>query len=100
DPAMKPFKDKFINKLRAEVITPLEHDLGVHFDDYTGLPQGQLTFALVQDAWQGKDGDKNLPALLLLVDTKGKSSQLKTNLSDLRKKWLDAGKTFKTEKIR
>src|SRR6185369_17410708 len=31
---------------------------------------------------------------------KEKSGQLKTNLADLKKKWVDAGKTVKTEKIR
>ncbi len=29
-----------------------------------------------------------------------KASQLKTNLADLKKKWIDAGKNVKTEKIR
>ncbi len=45
DPAMKPFKDKFMDKLKTEFLTPLEHDLGIHFDDYTCLPQGQFTLA-------------------------------------------------------
>ena len=101
DPAMKPFRDKFMNKLKAELITPLEHDLGVHFDDYTSLPQGQLTFAVVQDGWLASaDNRQKEPALLFLLDTKDKSPQLKTGLADLRKKWIDAGKNVKTEKIR
>ena len=98
DPAMKPFVDKFISKLREEIVQPLEHDLGVKFDDYATLPQGQATFALTQNGWQGSSD--NLPAALFLLDTRGKSSQLKTNLADLRRKWVDAGKTLKTEKIR
>jgi hypothetical protein len=100
DPAMKAFKDKFVGKVKSEFISPLEHDLGVHFDDYTTLPQGQLTLAVVQDGWQGKDKETKVPALLLLLDTKDKSDQLKTNLADLKKKWVDGGKTVKTEKIR
>src|SRR5262249_16878324 len=32
--------------------------------------------------------------------TKSKSGQLKTNLTNLRKKWVDSGKTLRTEKIR
>ncbi len=98
DPSMQAFKDKFINKLKSEYISPLEHDLGVRFGDYTSLPQGQFTMAMIQDGWQGK-GDR-LPGLLLLLDTKDKSAQLKTNLADLKKRWVDAGKTVKTEKIR
>ena len=98
DPAMKDFKDKFMGKLTSQYITPLEHDLGVHFQDYANLPQGQLTVALIQNGWQGKQ-DQTV-ALLLLLDTKDKSTQLTTNLADLKKKWIDAGKTVKTEKIR
>lgn len=100
DPALQPFRTKLTDKLKASVIAPLEHELGIHFDDYTSLPQGQLTFAVVQDGWQGNPNDTRTPALVLLVDTKDKSAQLKSNLTDLRKKWVDAGKTVKTEKIR
>ena len=98
DPAMKPFTDKFFSKVREELVQPLEHDLGIRFDDYAGLPQGQFTFAITQNGWQGSSDP--LPAALLLLDTKGRSSQLKTNLADLRRKWVDAGKTIKSEKIR
>lgn len=100
DPSMQAFKDKFINKLKSEYISPLEHDLGVHFDDYASLPQGQFTVAMIQDGWQGGAKGDQTPGLLLLLDTKDKSAQLKTNLADLKKKWVDAGKTVKTEKIR
>ena len=37
DPAMKPFKDKFMTKLETEIVKPLEKELGVKFSDYTGL---------------------------------------------------------------
>ena len=46
DPAMKPFKDKFMAKLKEEVVTPLERELGVHLNDYTSLPSRQLTLAV------------------------------------------------------
>jgi hypothetical protein len=98
DPAMKPFKDKFMSKLGEQFIQPLEHDLGVHLSDYTNLPQGQITFAITQNGWPATEGQH--PGLLLLLDTKDKSTQLTKNISDLRKKWVDAGKTLRTEKIR
>src|SRR5436190_6675929 len=41
DPAMKPFKDKFFGRLKEELIEPLERDLGLQVEDFTGLPQGQ-----------------------------------------------------------
>ena len=98
DPAMKPFKDKFISKWQEEFVKPLERELNVSLDSYASLPQGQLTFALLQNA--GPPSDEQSLGWLLLLDTKDKSAQLKTNLADLRKKWVDAGKTVKTEKIR
>ncbi len=98
DPAMKPFRDKFTSKCEEEFVKPLERELDVKFDDYTGLLQGQATLAVTQNGWQGEDNQS--PGLLLVVDAKEKSSQLKKNLAELRKKWADAGKSIKTEKIR
>jgi hypothetical protein len=98
DPAMKPFTEKLMNKVKEELITPLERQLGVKFADYSGLPQGQFTLAVLQNGWQGTPTP--LPIWLLLVDVKEKSGQLKTNLTDLKKKWVDAGKKSRAEKIR
>jgi len=98
DPAMKPFAEKLMNKITEEFIKPLERELGVKFADYSGLARGQFTIAVIQNGWQGQPDQS--PAWLLLIDTKEKSSQLKTNLADLKKKWQDAGKKMKTDKIR
>jgi hypothetical protein len=100
DPAMKPFRDKFMAKWTEEFVQPLERDLGVKFDDYSTLLQGQVTLAVTQEGWEGKEKDDGKPAVLLLLDAKDKSSLLKTNLLTLRKKWSAAGKPIKTEKIR
>src|SRR6266540_3691312 len=98
DPAMRPFREKLENKLKEEIIAPLERELGVRFADYNGLTQGQCTFAVVQNGWQGKEDQ--LPAWLFLIDAKDKTNELKSKLTDLRKKWTDGGKKIKTEKIR
>ncbi len=98
DPAMKPFKDNFLSRWREEFLEPLERDLGVHFDDYGELPQGQVTFAVTQNGWDGTAGAR--PAFLFLLDARDKGAQLKKNLADLRKKWVEAGKPLKTEKVR
>ena len=98
DAAMKPFKDKFMSKFKADLVAPLEKELGVKFEDYKGLAQGQFTFAVTQNGWQGKTNEKH--GWILLLDTKGKCDVLKTTLSSLKKKWIDSGKQTKTEKIR
>ncbi|MFO1489112.1 MAG: hypothetical protein U1F65_11615 [Verrucomicrobiota bacterium] len=97
DPAVRPVKDKFLTKLREELVLPLEKELAIHLDDYAELPQGQMTFAITQNGWPAAG---NQPALLFVMDTQGRSGQLKTNLAEVRRKWVDAGKTLKTEKIR
>ncbi len=98
DPAMKPFRDKFEAKWQEELVKPLERELGVKMEDYYGLLQGQVTFALIQNGWQGDD--KSTPGWVIMLDTKDKSTQLKTNLAALRKRWADSGRAIKTEKIR
>lgn len=98
DPAVRAFKENFLTKWNENLVKPLERELKVSIGDYTSLLQGQLTFALTQNGWQG--GGAPLPGILLLLDTKDKSAQLKTNLSELRKRWTEAGKGVRTEKIR
>ena len=98
DPAVKPFRDKFVGKFKSEFIEPLERELGIKFADYTDLAQGQITFALTQSEWDGTPG--KLPGFLLLVDSKEKSDSLKSTLGTLRKKWIDSGKQIRTDKIR
>jgi len=97
DPAMKPFRAKFVAKWEAEFVTPLEHDLGVKLDDFAGLLQGQFALAFTQNGWNGSN-DVN-PGVLLLLDTKNQSGLLRTNLDNLRKKWVTAGKPLQTETL-
>jgi hypothetical protein len=98
DPAMKPFHDKFMAKFNAELVTPLERDLGMKLADFTALPQGQFTFAVTQNGWNGTD-EKKKPGILLLVDARDKSDLLKTNLAAWQKKWTAAGRTIRTETL-
>lgn len=97
DPAMKAFTDKFKTKFTEEIIGPMEKELGIKVADYTDLARGQVTVAVVQNGWQGKSDVE--PALIIMVDSKDQSEKLKQILTDLKKKWVDGGKTLKTEKI-
>jgi hypothetical protein len=71
----------------------------VKLADFENLPQGQLTFAVTQNGWDGIDAEKT-PGIVLLLDAKTNSNLLKTNLAALRKKWRDAGKPIRTETVR
>jgi hypothetical protein len=98
DEAMRPFREKFLEQWREEVVKPLERDVNLSVKDCIDLARGQITFAVTRNGWQGKEGQPL--GLLFLVDAKDKSSQLKTNLAALRKSWTEGGKPVRTEKIR
>ena len=94
---MRPFHDKLVAKWNDQFVAPLERDLGVKVADFTDLPQGQLTLAVTVNGSNGHDDIP--PGLLLLLDAKGQSDSLKTNLALLVKKWTDAGRALRTEQI-
>jgi len=96
DPSMKAFRENFSSNFMADFIKPLEKQLGIKFADYQELLQGQVTVAFSPP----KEGSKNFLNFLVLIDSKDKSEQLKSKLTELKKKWTDAGKDVKTEKIR
>lgn len=98
DPAMKPFHDKFMNKLSDQYTAPLEKELGLNVADFADLLQGQFTIAITLNG--SNLHDDIVPGFVLLLDAKSKSDQLKTNLVALTKKMTDDGRTIRTEKIR
>src|ERR1035437_8495532 len=97
DPAMKPIHEKFMAKLNEKFTAPLEHDLGVKVADFMGLPQGQFTLAVTVNGSTGHDDVP--PGILLLLDAKGKSDWLKTNLAALQKKWAADAGGLRTERF-
>ncbi len=98
DPAMKAFRDNFEKKFSEKVVGTLEKDLGIKVSDYAALAQGQMTLAVVQDGWKG-DPDTE-PGLVIVLDAKDKSDELKARLAEVRRKLADAKKPLKTEKVR
>jgi hypothetical protein len=98
DPKVKAFKDKFNAKLQSAAVGPLERQLGVHFADYQGLAQGQMTLAVVPVDHPAPGDDHD--AAVFILDTGDHAPQLASNLVAVKKKWIDAGKTLKTETIR
>ena len=98
DPSMRTFKDKFWEKFNNDTLKPLEKELDFKFSNFTSIARGQFTIAVTQNGWDGRS-DKS-PGIIWLVDVKEKSSELKTNLAELRKKWTESGKKMRTDKIR
>ena len=98
DASMKPFKDKFMGKFQSDLVEPMEKQLGIKFADYSNLAQGQMTFAILANGWDGATPKE--PGFLFLMDTRDKSAALKTNLAGLKNKWVESGKQLRVEKIR
>lgn len=98
DPAMRPFIDKFNAAFKKNVLAPVEQDLGIRFSDYADIVTGQITFAVVQNGWDGRPGRE--PAVLVVLDTGENSAKLTAALADLRNKWTDSGKQLKAQEVR
>ena len=98
DPAMRKFREKFETRFKAEVVTPLERELGVKLSDYMELFQGQLTYAIT--GYQPGDKGAGKSTWLVLLDSRDKGEQVRKNLEELKKKWLENGKPMKTDRIR
>jgi hypothetical protein len=98
DPAMRPFRERFMARFHAEVLKPLEKELGISFADYLELAQGQVTLAVTRGEWDGRS--EAMPGFLLLMDAREQSEPLRTRLAEVRKKLADAGKPMKSERIR
>ena len=64
----------------------------------SSLARGQFTLGVVPNGWDGRS--ERQPGLLWLMDAKENSSQFRTNLAGLRKKWTESGRKMRTEKIR
>jgi len=99
DPSMKPFREKFVNKLKSDLIEPLEKELGMKLSDFESLAQGQVTLAVTANGWGGAQASAT-PALLLLLDAREQSGVLKSNLTTLKTRWVDSGKQVRVDKIR
>lgn len=98
DPSMQPFVQRVTRHLKDNIFVPMEKDLGVSLSDYTGLPRGQMTLALVRGGWKGEAGQ--IPAWVFLMDTRDQADQLTERLKDLRSRWVDSGKSIKISELR
>jgi hypothetical protein len=98
DPALKAFKENFITKWTDDIVTPLESDLDLDIRNYVDLAEGQVTVAVTRSS--GREGDTDSPGLLLMADVKDKITSLRSMLASLRKKWVDADRIVRVEKIR
>jgi hypothetical protein len=98
DPQLKAFKDKFLDKFRHDALDPLERNLGLKLESFSGLARGQATFAIVPVGEAGQAETHG--ARIFILDVKDRAAQLRTNLADIRQKWAAAGKPMKSLKIR
>lgn len=93
-PEMQEFRDDFMSKWNAKFNASQQKNFGTKLDAFLPLLQGQLTFAVTGNGWNG--AGNNGPAMLFLLDAKDKSVALATNLAALKQEWRDAGRPVRT----
>lgn len=99
DPVMKPFRDKFEAGFREKFLADVEKDLGVKPQDFLPMLQGQLSLAVIKAGWNPAD-EKTDPTLVLVVDARDKSDQLKARMAEVRQKLSDTKRASRVDKIR
>lgn len=98
DPAMAPFRDKFLKQLQEEVIDPFESKTGLDLAEYAGLLQGQVTVGITRNGWTGTKDP--LPGVLLLIDAGDQADLLRAKLAEVRAKLADSGENVRPREIR
>ncbi len=98
DPVLKPFKDKLVKEFNDDVVVRLEKELGIKVADYVSLVHGQVTFAVIQDRGDGRSDRR--AGVYLFIDVKDQAERLASQITELKKKWVDSGQQLKSEKIR
>lgn len=97
DPAMRPFREKFMLNFGKEFVEPLEKELGVKFSDYKGLIEGQFTIAFSE---LPMGGEISKGSFIILADSGSKSASMKTNVASMVSKWRSSGKKVRPSTIR
>ena len=95
DPAMAAFAKKVEDGLREMILDPLREQAGIEPAEYLELAQGQVTVALTDSLF-----DRDLPGLLLLVDSVKKADALEGKLKKLRDTLREQDQPFAKRLIR
>lgn len=97
DPAMKPFAEKFEQKLR-ELVGEQEKNFEKDWAEFKPLVSGQVSMAVLRGDWQGEAGTG--PEVVAFLDVKDKGKQLHDFIERCEKRDVDAGKTIQRETVR
>ncbi|MGB9602790.1 MAG: hypothetical protein ACPMAG_08365, partial [Limisphaerales bacterium] len=98
DPSLQAAKEKFLARWRAEVVDPLEKELGIKFSDYYGIAKGQIAFALSLM----KDEAKQPPiqaGFLLLIDSADNKEKLTKAFGGVVQKYIQSQHEVLTNRI-
>ncbi|MCF7765080.1 MAG: hypothetical protein K9N62_15535 [Verrucomicrobia bacterium] len=98
DPSFKPFRNKLMAGITEGVVGPMEKELGLKLSEFSGLLRGQLTLAVTQE--KGEGAAAGAPGVVLVLDSRQESEALRKLIATLKRKWIDAGRQIKTQRIR
>ena len=97
DPAMKPFVEKFDQKL-GELIGQGDKNFVGDWAEFQPLVGGQVTLAVIRNDWEGEPNTG--PDVVVFLDVKDKAKALRAFLDRCEKRDTEAGKTFQRETVR
>lgn len=98
DPSIQPAKEKFLAKWNADVVAPLEKELGIKFSDYSGIANGQMTFAVLFTKVATNTPPINVGSVFLMESGVNKE-KLEKSLADIIQKY-SKGHNVVTNKVR
>lgn len=97
DPAMAPFRQHFLKAWNEEVLQPLEQRWAISWTELAEWPQGQWTWAWVAGSARGGEPPGGVVMALEVGDRR---ERVRTNLTALQQRWVAAGRSVRTEKVR
>lgn len=90
DPVMRAPAEQLAEWWREDLLTPLDRHWLVSLREWTGLVDGQVTFALIATPGSSRDW-------ILAADVGANSDRVTTNLARLRRTWLESGRSSRVE---
>lgn len=98
DPSMKAFIEKFSSKWHSDVVVPLEKELGIKFADYSGIVNGQVSFAL-NIAPGNESAAMPQVAVTVLIESREGKENLTKAIQDIKQKYSKSGGEIKSAKV-
>jgi hypothetical protein len=94
DAGSRAFREKFHQRIREDLLTPIERELDIQLNSFTNLLNGSVTYALVPEGAEG-----SITSGWMLLFQSPEAASARTNLAAAQAKWSASGKKVRNETI-